>query len=85
MVKKNKKQLSTLVHLANMRTKDLEICDIDIPERYKTFAVDKKNGRFAFIFQEAETSSLNFSLFINFFEEMNIFIRNFFINILVHL
>ena len=39
-----------------MKKKDIEISDIDLPDRYKSYAVDRKNGRFAFIFQEADTS-----------------------------
>lgn len=57
MIKKNKNKLSTFIHLANLKKKTLEISDFDLPEKYKTYAVDKKNGRFAFIFQEPETSN----------------------------
>lgn len=64
MIKKNKNKLSTFIHLANLKKKTLEISDFDLPEKYKAFSVDKKNGRFAFIFQEPELSTNNKSLLI---------------------
>ena len=66
MTKKNKSKLSTFVHLANMKKKTLEISDLDLPDKFKTYAVDRKNGRFAFVFQEPETSTYFLIIYIIF-------------------
>lgn len=63
MLKKNKNKHTTFLHLANMKKKGLEVSDLDLPEKYKSYCVDRKSGRFAFIFQEADTSKKNFKLF----------------------
>ena len=66
MTKKQKKTLSTLIHVADLKKKTAEISDAEFPEKYMTYSYDRKNGRFCFIIQEFDTSNfIKFLLFIS--------------------
>ena len=66
--KKIKKTYTTLVHLANMKTRVPEINDIDLNIKYTNLAVEPNHGRFCFVSENEDAESgikrFDFHIFI---------------------
>ena len=55
--KKFKKTYSTIVHLANMSSRSLEINDIDLNIKHTYVSVEPYNGRFCFVCENEDAES----------------------------